>query len=170
MSEYWETIDEFPNYKISNYGTIINSKTNKIVRPSLTSQGALKVSLINSYGRKTRSVKVLVASIFVDGQTEIFDTPIHLDLNQLNVRADNLMWRPRWFAWTYAYQVNENASEFSDRYNKGPIIETRSGEIYDNVYHACQVNGLIWWHVYVSLNSEGVNKGVVPTWQTFEYL
>lgn len=166
----WETVYEFPNYRISNYGNVVNMKTKRLIKPSLTKQGDLKLSLVNDFGRKTRSLKVLVATQYVDGKTDDFNTPIHLDMNPLNCRADNLMWRPRWFAWVYSNQDKEHILDRDQRYSKGPIIDTKSGEIYDNIYHVAKVNGLIWWHIYVSLHSDGISKSVTPTWQRFEYL
>lgn len=169
MYEMWEPIEEFPNYSVSNLGNIINITTERIVLPSLTKQGALKVALVNSEGRKTRSVKVLVANAFVDGKNEIFNTPIHLDMNQLNVRSDNLVWRPRWFSWVYTYQDREPVEDRENRYGKGPIIDLDSGEIYNDVYHVSRVNGLIWWHVYVAVHGND-RRGVFPTGQRFAYL
>jgi hypothetical protein len=49
-----------------------------------------------------RSVSGLVAQAFLDDPVrEDFNTPIHLDGDRKNCRADNLEWRPRWFAVNY---------------------------------------------------------------------
>lgn len=168
--ELWERIREFPKYAVSSYGRIMNLRSDTIVTPSLTKQGALKISLFNHLGRKTRSVKVLVAETFVDGKTDVFNTPIHLDMDQQNVKANNLVWRPRWFAWVYTFQDTEPAEDREHRYGRGPILDIDSGVLYTDVYHASKEHGLIWWHVYVSLHSETNEKGVFPTGQRFSYL
>lgn len=170
MEEIWEQIEEFPNYAVSNEGRIMNLTTRMIVKPTLTKQGALKISLVNDFGRKTRSVKVLVAEAFVEGKTDVFNTPIHLDMNQLNVHAYNLVWRPRWFSWVYTYQDREPEEDRNTRYCRGPIIDIDSRELYTDIYHVARVNGLIWWHVYISLHAENNQKGVFPTNQRFSFL
>jgi hypothetical protein len=168
--EIWEYIEGFPNYAVSNYGRVMNLVTEKQVKPSLTKQGGLKIALFNDVGRLTRSVRVLVANAFVEGKTEVFNTPIHLDMNQNNVCADNLMWRPRWFSWIHANQDKEPEEDRHQRYERGPIIDIDSGQIYTDVYHVAKVNGLIWWDVYVSLHTETNHKGVFPTNQRFSFL
>jgi hypothetical protein len=168
--EIWEHIEEFPNYAVSNYGRVMNLTSQTVMQPSLTKQGALKISLVNDFGRKTRSVKVLVADAFVEGKTDIFNTPIHLDMDQRNVCAYNLVWRPRWFSWVYTYQDREPEEDRNTRYGRGPIIDIDSGDLYTDIYHASRVNGLIWWHVYVSLHSDNNLKGVFPTGQRFSFL
>ena len=105
--EEWKTIEEFPNYDISNYGNIANNFNEVLLEVSKTKQGALKVGLVKDGKQYTRSVKVLVAEAFVIGQTDIFDTPILLDGNQSNCSAWNIEWRPRWHAWNYSYQFND---------------------------------------------------------------
>ena len=167
QEESWIPIQEFPNYSVSDLGRIRNTKTGKIVLPSFTKQGALKVSLVNQSGRKTRSVKVLVAEAFVFGKSDEFNTPIHLDMNQKNVCAYNLLWRPRWFAWLYTNQENEPQEDRDSRYAKGPIKDIDTGQLYDDIYHVSSTYGLIWWHVYISLHSD---KSVFPTNQRFTYL
>lgn len=168
--EIWEYIEDFPNYAISNYGRVINGTTDKLVKPSLTKHGSLKISLFNDFGRMTRSLTVLVANAFVEGRTEEFNTPIHLDMDQRNVCAYNLMWRPRHFAWVFTHQDREPEEDRNTRYERGPIIDIDSGDLYTNVYHVSKVNGLIWWHVYVSLHAEINQKGVFPTGQRFSFL
>ena len=161
MQEEWVLIQDYPNYIISNYGEIVNESTRRVVRQSVNTQGALKVGLFSGQAQHTKSVKVLVAHGFVEGYNDIFDTPIQLDNNQMNVRADNLLWRPRWFAWKYKRQF-----ETSYRYTyESLFVDLETGETYSTIKEIAMRNGLLMKDVETSLYTRDY---IFPTWQLFE--
>lgn len=161
MDEIWCRLDEFPSYSISSLGRVLNEDTKKELKQSCTSQGASKVGLVRGGRQHTRSVKVLVAEAFVEGRSEVFDTPIHLDGDPLNNAVDNLAWRPRWFAWRYSRQFVEETIY----HGRGPIIDVHDKMIYPTVFDVAVVNGLLVEDVWKSI----VKKGeTFPTWQQFE--
>lgn len=147
MSVTWAQLEEFPNYSINKFGEVINNENGKLVRQSVTRQGAVKVNLAKGGKQHTRSVKLLVALVFVKGMSDVFDTPIHLDNNQLNNDAKNLAWRPRWFAWKYTHQFQD----IPDVHYKGPILEVTTGRIHKNVVEASVANGLLFKDVWKSI-------------------
>lgn len=157
----WAPIEDFPNYSVSNYGDVVNETTGRVLRQSTTLQGALKVKLFYEGGEITKSVKVLVAEAFVESPFELFNTPIHLDGNQLNCRADNIMWRPRWFAWKYTRQF----VILPQYINRGPVLELDNQVQYFTVYDAATLNGLLFQGVWDSITL--VKQEVFPTWQRF---
>ena len=79
------------NYKISNYGTIINIKRNKIMKCSNTS-GYWSVNLYNRKERKRFLVHILVALVFVPGRSQIKNQVNHIDENKDNLHSKNLEW------------------------------------------------------------------------------
>lgn len=163
MSENWTRIEEFPSYNVSDQGRVVRWTTGREVRQSFTKDGHVKIGLVLNGIQYQRSLGPLVAEAFVEGQTPTFDTPIHLDGNQANNRADNLVWRPRWFAWKYARQFYE--IDISDV--RRPVIEVNSEIIYSNMVDAAIVNGLLFKDVFLSI----VEKlPTFPTWQTFDFL
>jgi hypothetical protein len=171
MHEEWVTLLDFPLYKISNYGNVINKKTGKEVLKSKTRQNIVKISLVNSSGRHTRSVALLVAHIFNPGYNDLFDTLIHLDGNLENCESTNLVWRPRWFAYQYHRQFTYNASSCIYGVGlTGPIIEPITNTLYANVNEAAIANGLL---IKELAFKAGVNdmydKKMWPTGQMFEY-
>ena len=88
----------------------------------------------------------MVADAFVDGKTDLFNTPIHLDGDRENCSAENLMWRPRWFAVQFHRQFQ--SPEF---YNESPrIFNVDTGEEYDSVRECCIDQGLYYNDVYRS--------------------
>ena len=151
----WAELDEFPDYAVNTDGEIANMKSGMPRKVSVNQQGIVKISLYRGRELITRSVAVIVAEAFVEGQTPHWNTPIHLDGNKLNCAARNLMWRPRWFAVQYHKQFFEdvfhNANvEFED-------LET--GRQYYSIKEACVAHGLLHKDVYNSF----ANQTYVPT-------
>lgn len=163
MEEIWVDVYEFPNYAVSNYGRIRNNERSKIIKLSKTKQGAVKVNFALRGKQYTRSVKVLVAESFVDGRSYIFDTPVHLDGDQENNTAENIVWRPRWFALKYSRQF-DNAKLYRKR---RPIFDKRSGEIYETILDAAKENGLLCSALLIDI----VNQNpTFPTGQIFDWV
>lgn len=147
VRERWHELEEFPDYAISSMGEVHNIKTGMPRRTSVNQQGIVKISLYQD-GKYliTRSVAVMVAEAFVEGQTEFFNTPIHLDGDRENCRADNLMWRPRWFAVQYHRQFQSPEFHNSDVH----IMDVETGKEYHSVKEACMDQGLYYNDVYRS--------------------
>lgn len=148
--ERWHELDEFPDYAISDLGEVHNIKTGMPRKTSINQQGIVKISLYVGRELITRSVAVMVAEAFVEGQTEFFNTPIHLDGDRENCRADNLMWRPRWFAVQYHRQFQSPEFHQMDV----PILELTTGNQYVCVKDACMDLGLYYNDVYRSYIQE----------------
>lgn len=143
----WETLEEFPDYAVSDQGEIVNIKTKVSRKISINQHGIAKISLYQDSNRLiTRSLAILVADVFVQGKTDFFNTPMHLDGDRLNCRADNLMWRPRWFVVRYHRQFDSEEFHASDVH----IEEINSGMEFYSVKQACMDLGLYYNDVYRS--------------------
>jgi hypothetical protein len=158
----WVELEEFPDYAVSDEGDLVNIKTGAPRKLSINQQGIPKISLYNKEGRLvTRSVALIVAEAFVPRpDEEVFDTPIHLDGERMNCRADNLLWRPRWFAIKYHKQFRLPEFHASDCM----LMELDSKAVYPSIKEACIHNGLYWFDVVKSFTEETF---VFPTWQEF---
>lgn len=163
MGEEWRVIKEFPTYQINDQGDVVNRDTGRHIRPSLTRAGIVKVGLVSGGVQYTRSVKVLVGEAFVGGRSELFDTPLQLDGDHGNVSAENLTWRPRWFAWKYVRQF----SEITPHHSRGPIVDEETGLTYEDIFTAARVHGLLVTDVWRSIIHR---KPVFPTQQMFSFL
>ena len=62
--EYWNDIEGYPNYSVSNFGRVKSKKTGKLLK-SYKTKGYLRVSLYNDAGRKCKLVHRLVAEAFI---------------------------------------------------------------------------------------------------------
>jgi hypothetical protein len=105
----------------------------------------------------------MVAEAFCEGQSEHWNTPIHLDGDRENCRADNLMWRPRWFAVQYHRQFHHEEFHNSNVH----IQEVLSGKEYYSVKEACMDLGLYYNDVYRSYVH---NRAIPLTRQEFVLL
>lgn len=154
-------IEHFSDYYVNEQGIIVNSITGREMVLSPTEHGDLTVGLMRNGVQYRRSVKGIVARTFVEGETELFDTPILLDGNKENLNVNNIVWRPRWFAHLYSRQFSE---PYPDWYYDGPII---CGNMkYDNILEASTYHGILCKDIFTSL---GRKDPVFPTGQIFHF-
>jgi len=135
----WKTVVGFSNYEIHDSGAVRRIDWQRPVKPTLNQQGNPMVGLSRDLKQHKRSLALLVAMTFLDRPPNSrFDTPIHLDGNKMNCSADNLMWRPRWFAIKYHQQFWNGKRGFIV-----PVYEVNSGETFPNSWEAALKYGLI---------------------------
>ena len=166
MSELFETIPDYPAYAVSTHGIVINQETGKELSANLNPQGDLKVGLYRDGSRATVAIRVLVAEAFVEPPNIDCDTVIVLNGDKEDIRASNLAWRPRSFAWKYAHQFQAPPETLSQNLTRVPVMDVDSGRVYQNVYTAAMEEGLLMNHV---LSSCFYGTPVYPTDQVFEY-
>jgi len=159
--EVGKPIDEFPTYEITNYGRVFNTYSGREMHLSPTVNGDLTVGMMRDRHQHRRSVKVLVARAFVPGETDNFTTPIQLDGDKYNLRADNIVWRPRWFAWEYTRQLSHIPDWIHDR----PVQDSQRS--YFTIFDAAIINGLLFEDIRRSLLS---GRRVFPTGEVYVYL
>lgn len=164
IEELWAPIPNFPLYQVSSLGWVVNINSGRFLSQSMNKTGVVKVGLVNTIGvQVSKSVKLLVADAFVPGKTEEFNTAIHLDGFTEHNEANNLRWRPRWFAWKYGVQFSRPQVYFSE----GPLYDGGTSERYNDIYEAGVRNGLLFHDIWLSVHTK---KPVFPTWQQFALL
>ncbi len=161
--EFRTIIPDFPNYEISTFGRVYNLRTGRQLVLSPTQAGDLTVGLMRDYRQHRYSVKCLVARAFVDGESDIFNTPIQLDGDKNNLHVSNIVWRPRWFAWKYTRQFHD----VHNWYFFGPIVDRETMVQYKNYIEAATANGLLCSDIMESIYN---SKFVFPTHQQFAYI
>jgi len=162
MDEKWAPIKEFPNYSVSNLGRVHNHDTGRILKESTTKNGLVKIGLMKDRKQYFRGVAHLVAEAFVKVSNDLHDTPTHLDGDSSNNRADNLIWRPRWFAWKYSRQFRER----TPYHTQGPILDVKAGVWYVDMLEVATTHGLLVDDVRRSVIFK---KPVFPTRQVFSF-
>lgn len=145
MVSEWRPIAAFPNYSVSDSGTVRNDETGYLMTLLLNQSGVVNVGLTKNRVQYKRAVALLVATAFITSRPDAsFDCPINLDGDRLNNCVSNLAWRPRWFATKYFQQ-------FEDRLrNRIPIEDLTDGALYNDSWDASIRLGLLYKDVLES--------------------
>lgn len=65
IEEHWATIQDFPNYAVSNYGQVLNLRTRRVLKNSADPKGYERVCLTGRDGTQFFMVHRLVAEYFL---------------------------------------------------------------------------------------------------------
>lgn len=158
-----KVIPDFETYGVSNWGEIYNLITERLLVQHENQYGDMSVGLRRGNEQFRRSVKILVADAFVPGKSDRFNTPVLLDGDKKNLRAENIIWRPRWLAWKYAHQFIEP----QDYWFHNPVRDISTGAAYENLFHAAIMNGILCEDISLSIEND---SRVWPTGQVFVYI
>jgi hypothetical protein len=160
MTEIWEELESFPGYSVSSFGRVRADRSGRILSLNENQFGLLQVGLMKDGIQFHRSVPLLVATAFIPRPSEPFDTPINLDGDRQNNHVENLMWRPRWFAIKY----NQQFKHPYDYSITVPVIELKTGEVFDNSFECAKHFGFLERDLVLSI----INRTYVwPTYQEF---
>lgn len=160
--ENWGTIEGFEGYSVSDLGRVRNDHTGRDLTILKNQYQNRYVGLNKDGVQHRRSLPLLVANAFVKHPQPSFKSLIHRDNNKQNNRADNLMWRPQWFAVKYWNQARRGKIG-SDT----PVVEIKNQEIYQDSWEASLAFGLL----EMDLISSIINRTFTwPTFQEFRYL
>lgn len=145
--ERWEPIEDFPSYEVSNLGRVRHTRSGNIKGISLNQQGISNVHLAEPTKYRRRSVALLVAKAFLPEPSPHYSspTPIHRDGDKQNCRADNLMWRPRWFAVNY-HQMFDMIPRHPE-WLATPASCITTGDDFESVMDCCVTYGVLAWDV-----------------------
>lgn len=156
----WVPVWGFRNYSVSPLGQVRNDLTGRILTPRITQYGTVYVGMMRDWRQQQRSLALLVARHFLEGKSDIFNTPINLDGDRFNCHVDNLMWRPLWFARRYNQQFHGLTLRL-----EVPIRCRNSGEEFPDSLSAAMRYGLLEKDVVLSIEHNTVTW---PTYQSFE--
>ena len=160
MLEYWEPIEFFEDYSVSNFGRVRTDKSGRILALNENQFGLLQVGLMSDGVQFHRSVPLLVAKAFLPEVGGAFDTPINLDGDRHNNHVENLAWRPRWFAIRY----NQQFRHPYENPIKAPVVDLKTGEVSKNSFDCAKRYGLLESDLVLSI----LNRTYVwPTYQEF---
>ena len=91
MSEEFRTIENFPNYQVSNFGYVRNMTTNEILTPVIDKIGDALITIQNDKMKYTTYVKRFVADAFIPNLDPSKLFIINLDKNKSNNHFSNLI-------------------------------------------------------------------------------
>lgn len=127
-SEEWRNLSfmGYGNYDVSNLGQVRRSKSHRLVKSNPNQSGVEHVGLYRDGIRRNSGVARLVAEAFLEIPDDpIFDTVVHRDGNLRHNEAENLEWRPHWFAVKYQREYHDIIF-----YPKIPVIERKTNILF----------------------------------------
>lgn len=89
--EEWKTIEEYPNYSVSNYGNVRNDKFGWMLTPRFDRKGYYNVNLHKNGKAKNKYIHQLVATYFCEN-TNGYVIVDHIDRVVTNNNHTNLRW------------------------------------------------------------------------------
>lgn len=132
--EQWKTIEidgvVYDNYEVSNTGKIRNSKTGKILKTRIGSDGYEIVGIYKNKKQKTVNVHRMVGLMFLENEDNL---PYlnHKDENKLNNHVDNLEWCTAQYNVLYSsHKVKGQKREFCKGYHGVNIVTGEVVEFY----------------------------------------
>lgn len=126
----WKVIKSTPNYEVSEYGSIRNTKTGRIMSQTMNGKNKyLKVGLRANNSPITKTVHRLVAEAFVE-KVEGKEYIDHINGDRLDNRAENLRWCTSKENIDYYYELNPPTQNTSRRYIPQPESEEHKKERY----------------------------------------
>lgn len=172
MKEKWIVIDEFPNYKISNFGRVkstvfhnnlVTKKRDKVLKIQVNNNNRAYVSLRRDGHRKNCLVHRLVGNAFLPNENNLPQIN-HIDGNPTNNVVSNLEWCTASYNAKHAYENRLNSLKEYNEARKKTIIRN-DGKIYESAYSAATDNSCTVYSIRDAL------KGRIKTCKgyTFKY-
>ena len=141
MKQVYKTINNYPNYLISNLGNVLNKKSGKFLSPVLDKDGYQVVVLSNNGITTTMKVHRLVAKAF-NKNPENNQLVDHIDNNRTNNKADNLRW-----VTSSQNNMNRSISSTNTSGYKGVCFDKFNNN----------------WKAYIKMNEREINIGNYKT-------
>ena len=157
----WVLVEGFPMYSVNSLGQVRRDSFDRLVTPHANQTESVYISLMRDSRQFQRALAPIVARAFLVEPVPPFDTPINLDGDRWNCRADNLMWRPRWFAIRYHHQFREPY----ESHVEAPLRAREDREVFPDSFTAACRYGLLERDVVMSIVH---NTYAWPTYQIFE--
>lgn len=133
----WLDVAEFPLYEVSDKGEVRNKRTGRVLRQYSNGRDSIFVTLRCDGAQYSKSVRRLVAVAFL-GDPMNDDVAIPIDGDYSNNCADNLVWKPMWFAVRMKRQRRRTAPVYNFR-----VREVRTGRIFANSLEAAEALDLL---------------------------
>jgi hypothetical protein len=138
MVEEYRNIKDFPNYSVSNFGNIINNKTNRILKPQLGTHGYYQVKFCKDGKYLNKKIHKLVAEYFIANpyNKQCVD---HINNDKLDNNVNNLR-----------YVTNQENS-------MNQKLSSNNTSNYKGVYYRKDLNK---WYALIMINGKLKHLGL----------
>lgn len=156
MKEEWVKIKGFEEYEVSNYGTVKNTRTGRIIKTRSTNTGYKLIDLHNNCNVSTKYLHRLVAEAFIPNPNN-WPQVNHKDENKENNHVDNL----EWCTASYNLSYNERAKKVGLHHRensptKKKIVCVETGEVFISISEAARKTNIN--RVAISSVIRGIQK------------
>lgn len=169
MKEIFKAIGHDNRYSISNYGSVKNNKTGRILRLSKNQCGYQTVVLLHNGKPKGYCVHRLVANAFIPNPNN-YPVVNHKDEDKTNNRVDNLEWCTQKYNVNYGNSINKMVESRRRTMTSSSYIAKQEAEMYIKyLFPECrssikrngcciEVYGVIYANVAIAADTLGVTK------------
>ena len=113
--EEWRVIEEFPQYKVSNLGRVINVKKNKLMTITIRPNGYCVVKLSKNNVARERKVHRLVAIAFIENPNN-YKCVNHKNEDKTDNRVENLEWCNHQYNNTYGNRIQKQSQSLKENW------------------------------------------------------
>ena len=137
---------DFEHYLITRNGVVINSITNKELKPIVEKKGYLHVNLYKNGIRKSIKVHRLVAIAYIDNSNS-YPQVNHINGIKYDNRVENLEWCNNSQNQIHAYNnglnyISETSKSKISKANSKIVLDTENGVFYDSMKIAAKIKGI----------------------------
>lgn len=137
--EKWKVITGYNNYAVSNYGRVKNVVIDKILKPDVTYDGYLRVTLWKEGKSKHFRIHRLVAEAFISNPND------YPSVNHKNeIKTDNCITNLEWCSIAYNNTYNGRAKRAGEKFKK-PVKQLKNGlviAVFNSVKEAAEALGI----------------------------
>jgi hypothetical protein len=127
--EDWKIINGYPDYAISNIGTVKSIRFNRNLKPSSSNNDYLYVNLVSNKKKKTTAIHKLVIEHFGTEKLHPNSVVDHKDANKQNNHINNLEWVSIAENTSRAYGNQSKVIEAQDLRKQGLTIKKIAEQI-----------------------------------------
>lgn len=162
--EEWVLIEDFPDYGISSLGRVRNEFTRRVLSLHNNGGDVMQVVIRRDKKNHARAVAKLVALAFLDPPPDDDYVAMQIDGDYQNNRAENLVWKERWYA-----QARTKQRKRTRPVDPRPVLEVRTGVVFENALEAAkELDGLENLVILTAQNKHGATY-LRSAWRFVEY-
>lgn len=136
LDEEWRSIPGYPNYEISNFGRVFNSRHRRFLKIRINNDGYEEVGLYHNGVERKVKVHRLVAMSFIPRRDPSAKDVNHDDGDKRYNHAHNLDWVTKRENQLHAYRTGLKKPSPKAGRKRTPVRVIQTGEVYQD-QHAC---------------------------------